>query len=495
MKHARSLIRSIAQGMWAIHPEFAMAYAPQVRAILNGTSLEVDMEPENLVLVSYQEDGEDKQEEVSGDLISQIDVPGSVVIIPICGVILKNDSWCEIGMQTRAQQLREAYANENVSGVILLGDTPGGESQACAVMTKAIAERNKPVLGFVDGMLCSAGVYIFAGCDEIYASSQDAIIGSIGTMISFADTRGMWEKEGVKFHEIYADRSTDKNKEFRDALQGEYQTMKDTLLNPMNKLFTDHVQANRPKLNSETTLTGKIFLSAGAKANGLIEDIADLNFAIKQVSMLFNSKFKKLESYSGKKILTQAEAAEVQKILNGLGIPATVKPKSQLLETEGDGPGIYVYAEEGEDPVGKRCVEADAEGNPTETALKDGDHKLADGRTLTSKVKEDGMSYVESITEGASQEGEGVKEDEEEEEEEKPAQIATPKLLTEAEVDARVEAKLKEFKASLSLGKTPPAGGNGPMQRGAQPKEYVKQESAFDRRRREIQEKKSGKKS
>jgi protease-4 len=446
------------------------------------------MEPENLVIVSYMDDdGEEKQEEVAGDLISQIDVPGSVVIIPICGPILKHDSWCEIGMQTRAQQLKSAYENENVGGVILFGDTPGGESQACTVMTEMIAKRNKPVVGYVDGMLCSAGVYIFAGCDEIYASSKDAIIGSIGTMISFADTRGMWEKEGVKFHEIYADQSTEKNKEFRDALQGEYQTIKDTLLNPMNKLFTDHVKNNRTELNHETTLSGKIFLSEGAKANGLINDIADLNFAIKQVSMLFNSKYKKLESYSGKKNLTAAEAAEVQKILNGLGIPAAVRPQSQLLATEGDGPGIYVYAEDGEDPVGKRCVEADAEGNPTETNLTDGDHPLADGRTLTSKIKEDGMSYVESVTEAEKQEGEGVKK-EDEEEEEKPKQEG-PKLLTEAEVDAIIEAKLKEFKSTITVGKTPPGGGNGSLQQ-TRTKEYVKVESAFDKKRREIQERK-----
>lgn len=485
MKYTKSLIRSIAQGMWSIHPEFAMAYAPQVKAILNGTPIEGDIEPENTVIVSYYDDDEEHQEEVHGDLISQIDVPGSVVVIPICGPILKNDSWCEIGMTTRANQLREAYANENVTGVVLLGDTPGGEAQACSVMTKAIAERNKPVVGCVDGMLCSAGVYIFAGCDEIYACSKDAIIGSIGTMISFADTRGMWEKEGVKFHEIYADQSTDKNKEFRDALAGEYQTIKDTLLNPMNKLFLDHVKSNRPNLNHETTLTGKIFLSEGAKANGIIEDIADLNFAIKQVGMLFNSKYKKLESYSGKKNLTKAEAAEVQKILNSLGIPATVRPQSMLLDTEGDGPSIYVYAEEGEDPVGKRCVEADAEGNPTETALKDGDHKLNDGRTLTSKIKEDGMSYVESITDAAEQAGEGV------DDEEEGAEQTTVKLLNEDEVNSIVEAKFEAFKASLSIGKKPPVASASSKTNKDTP--YVRAESPFDRKRREILERKNSK--
>jgi ClpP class serine protease len=498
MRYTRSLIRSIAHGMWAIHPEFAMAYAPQIKAILSGEKMDLEnVSPDNTVIVSYFDDDEDGEveETIEGNLISQIDVPGSVVVIPICGPILKHDSWCEVGMQTRAEQLRQAYANDNVSGVVLFGDTPGGESQACSVMTKAIEERNKPVIGFVDGMLCSAGVYIFAGCDEIYASSKDAIIGSIGTMISFADSRGMWEKEGVKFHEIYADASTDKNKEFRDALQGEYQTMKDTLLNPMNKLFIDHVKSSRPNLNHETTLSGKIFLSEAAKANGLIEDVTDLDFAIKQVNMLFNSKFKKLESFSGKKNLTRAEAAEMQKILNGLGIPAAVRPKSQLLETEGDSPAIYVYAEEGEDPVGKRCVEADAEGNPTETNLQDGDHDLADGRVLTSSTKEDGLSYVDSISEAEAEEsGEGISEDDDDkkdEDEDKPNSKNKVATVPLSEVDKIVQQKLDAFKASLSLGKTPKQGGNGGQLRSTKDMEYEKSrhESPFERRRREILEK------
>jgi len=471
--------------------EVARSYSPQVLSILQGKKLEIELETDQNVIVSYFDDDDDEPttEQVDGKLISQIDQPNSVVILPICGPIMKYDFCGEAGMETRARQLREAYANPNVSGVILQVDTPGGESQACGLMTKAIAQRNKPVIALVDGMMCSAGMFICAGCDAIYANAEDSIIGSIGTMISFADTRGWKEYEGIKFHEIYADQSVDKNKDFRDALEGEYSTIKASLLNPMNKLFVDHVTKNRPNLNREATLTGKIFLSSQAKAHGLIDDIQDIDFAINQVIIMFNSKFKKLEAFRGKKDLTPEQIAEVQKILQEGGIAVTLAtPSSMLLETEGDEPSIYVYAEEGEDPVGKRCVKADPEGNPTEENLEDGEHALADGRTLTSSTKDDGMSYVDSITEGESEEGDGGGEGAADKTTES-SQEELVAMITQ-QIEAKFDAKLKEIKNQMVLGKTPPRQVNGGNQlNGAKFKP-----SAFDRKRKEIQERYSGKK-
>lgn len=484
MKGTHHLIRALINGVWFIDPMTARNYAPQVLSILSGKKLDADIEEptKECRVLSFADDDLDGDgyDEGSTEDIAGISKPNSVVVIPVHGPILKHDSWCEVGMMTRANQLQQCYANKNIAGVVFDIDTPGGESAACEIMTMAIDKRNKPVIGFVSGYMCSAGVYMFAGCDELISSSKTNMIGSIGTMCSFMDVRNWKEYEGIKFHEIYADQSKDKNKEVRDAFDGDYAAMKKNILNPLNDLFVKHVKQHRDV--KETALTGKVFLTEAAKGQGLIDQEGDLNFAINQVSM-FKSKFKGLEKFENKKELTTQELTEIQSILSKAGIAATVAipaVASMLLEAEGEDGNIYVYAEEGEDPVGKRCVKADPEGNPTEENLSDGDHALKDGRTLTSSTnEEDGFSYVDSIAEKAEEKEETTEEKKDEKPAEQTANLTAEQIA--AIVATTVEAKLTEFKASVSLGKSAPKAVN----KGHQADEPY-QPSAMERKRQEI---------
>lgn len=62
---------------------------------------------------------------------------------------------------------------------------------------------------------------------------MSSAFGSIGVMCSFSDLKPFYEKMGVKFHEIYADQSENKNEAFRLALEGDYTKIRQESLNPM----------------------------------------------------------------------------------------------------------------------------------------------------------------------------------------------------------------------------------------------------------------------
>lgn len=484
MKQLLQLRRAITQNVWLMERSSAEAYLPTVIKIIKGEFGDIaSLEKEKFksftigvksgIVLDLEEGDTELPETVEQD---------SIAVIPLLGPIMKYDSWCETGTQTKAKQLLTADADPRIRGSIILTDSPGGEALATEVMHNAIKKCEKMVVGVVDGMMASAAVWIVSGTDHIFLNGETCLVGSIGTMITLADFRSYYEKEGIKIHDIYADDSTDKNKEWRDAVDGKYDLMKQRLLNPLNDLFKNTVINNRASLNKENTLTGKVFLSKEAIANGLADEIGGMQSAIDYI--MFNTKYKKLDQFKGKQKLSLREQAEVQRILKSAGIPVSLSmPKSLLYDTD-DGKKIYVYAEEGEDPVGKQCVYADDQGNATDQNLEDGDHLLADGSTLTSSTK-DGLSYVDSISE-ASPDEEGAETEEQpteqkdkgkkptaktgkssaKSEKKKPTELEAALELFGDKLLTKVDEKITALKNEITSGGEAPGATNGAVNAG-----------------------------
>jgi len=508
-KRTLSVVRALPTAVWAIEPIAANGWLPIVARILNGEAVEIEEEdPRNHMRVHVVKSMEDESsEEVFQDEESPFDIgdidQDAVVTIPLMGPLFKRDSWCEMGNESRARMLRECYANKNVKGVILYADTPGGEAAACQVLLEAINERNKPVIVFVDGCLASAGVGSTVNADEIVLAYSDCVVGSIGTMINFEDVRGWDIFKGIKWHSIYADASTDKNRELNEALNNNYKPMKDGILNPANDIFLGNVRTYRPNVKEEA-LTGKVFYAAEALTMGLADRIGNLNSIIDSIMFGKNkSGLQSLDKFKGKKTLSAKELAEVQATIKAAGLDAILisGPKSVLMETAGDEPNIYVYAEEGEDPTGKRCVLADDAGQPTEENVPDGDYAMADGSTLTVAAGDDGMSYVQAVTpagEGDASGDTSAEEGNQEEGDGKQAAAKTPKAKAVAgsalaasivsaitpAINSAIEDKFKALRAELIPGSEvqDPKGAN--TNQGA----FVLQPSAIEKRMSSIQE-------
>ena len=87
---------------------------------------------------------------------------------------------------------------------------------------------------------------------------------------------------GVKFHEIYADQSENKNEAFRLAFEGDYTKIRQESLNPMALRFQEEVKEKRKclKLDTPGILSGKMFYAREAVAVGLIDEIGTLGRAV-----------------------------------------------------------------------------------------------------------------------------------------------------------------------------------------------------------------------
>jgi len=273
-------LHNIVNGIWAIDQMYARQYYPLIASWLKGDHMasgaDTDRDPERCLQIAVKEEkGYAISDRYYG--LSPEDAPrDSVAIISITGAITKYNQDCgPDGMQTKASLLKRCYANENILGVILSLDTGGGEGHASRLMAEAIRQRNKPVIAFADDFCASAGMMIAAACDRVIASSEQTRMGSIGTYVTIVDDTEYWKAKGIDFKDIYADASKDKNKDYYDALKGDFSGIK-KLVNRYNDHFLQSIRTDRGDLaakNEKEWNSGKMFFAQEAISIGLADGI------------------------------------------------------------------------------------------------------------------------------------------------------------------------------------------------------------------------------
>lgn len=279
----RNILQVITNGIWMIDESFVGAYAPIIDQLIKGTHKDVDA-IQQPAFYSVAPDGEVAYSKSDSAFNSA--KPLSTAIISMVGPIMKYDNCLDAGTITYGQIIKSAIDNPNIGSIVLVSDSPGGEVAGTEDFAKLIAESTKPIIGYVDDLAASAAYWALSGTKEIYANGKTARIGSIGTMLSFADAQGAYEKLGYKFHEIYAPASVDKNKDYAEARKGNYDAVKKTLAS-INDVFISSVIAGRgDKLNQKETLTGKVFMAEDAVKVGLIDGIKSLEEVIARAQEL-----------------------------------------------------------------------------------------------------------------------------------------------------------------------------------------------------------------
>lgn len=245
------LARDIVQGKWLVsNPDRLL---PIARSFLNKTPVEMEVKAASVTTVSD-----------SGALPEKAK---RVAIIPLHGTMTKYYTCESYGTTFIAKRLREMADDENVIGIILDIDSPGGSSSAIPPMIEAISHAKaagKPVYAHVD-FCASAAYWVASQCDAIYMDNDLSEVGSIGAMAVFIDSTAANPTTGEKTIVIYAEESPDKNFAYREALSGRYEAAK-AELKPLVDQFRDAVVAGRPTIHKDQdgVLSGKMFGTAEA---------------------------------------------------------------------------------------------------------------------------------------------------------------------------------------------------------------------------------------
>lgn len=288
-----STLSAILRGRWLIDKQWAESQLPLVLSLLNGNPVSfVDRTGNEQVEQPFVIDPKTMQRyEWKGG--NNPNIPeNSVGIIPISGPITKYNGDCdEPGAIQRSSWLQQMNRRANINSVVLLMDTPGGEARAANTMVSTIKRFSKPILSFVDGMSASLGMWLTAATDETYVSSKMDEVGSVGSYVMLADFKGYFESKGVKIHEIYAPQSKDKNKDYRDAMAGDYSQVEKDLEVHVDE-FISFIKTSRPQSAAyeKEWGTGKMFYAADAQKMGLIDGVKSFGQVISKADWLGRRK-------------------------------------------------------------------------------------------------------------------------------------------------------------------------------------------------------------
>ena len=293
-------VSAILRGRWLLDKQWAESQLPLVLNLLQGNTAAIIRDGSGETEMPFAINPATMQRHemyvrTPYGIKANPNIPeGSVCVIPVSGPILKYNGGCgEPGSIERIGWLLDAEQRQNISSVVMLFDSPGGQVDGTQSFANAIKSFSKPIIGFVDdGMAASAGMWLLSATDEAYASLESDQVGSIGVYTTVVDFKGYFEKEGYKLHEIYAPQSTDKNKDYRDAIAGNYDLLLEDLKITAGT-FINAIKANRgdkAKGSIEKWSTGKMFYASEATKIGLIHEVKSFEQVISKASWLSKRK-------------------------------------------------------------------------------------------------------------------------------------------------------------------------------------------------------------
>ena len=206
---------------------------------------------------------------VVGDFDSPDIHEGSIAYHPVFGYVSYRSRW-GFSTQSFIVNLKAADENPAITAHLIHVDSCGGEAFGCHEAFTAVKGLKKPCYSLIDTVAASAGYYLVAGADKIFASSMFSEIGCIGIMSTMYDDTEWMKKAGLEEHEYYSNYSPLKNKVFNDARKGDGSEFVKRFLDPMAYRFIEDVKSARKDI-SQAACEGETFYAAEALPAGLID--------------------------------------------------------------------------------------------------------------------------------------------------------------------------------------------------------------------------------
>lgn len=217
----------------------------------------------------------------------------SIMVVRASGVVTMGESQVggeragvfgvdRIGSGTVAEALAEARENENVKGVILRIDSPGGSAVASEAIWQAIHQtaQSKPVYASIGPMAASGGYYIACAADRIYVN-EASIVGSIGVVGGKLALGGLYEKLGLYVQRRWRGPMGD----LFNSVEPFTEAQKQALMQAMRHIydvFVERVKTGRGARLADVAAVaeGRLFTGRQAVGNGLADAVGGLDQAV-----------------------------------------------------------------------------------------------------------------------------------------------------------------------------------------------------------------------
>jgi signal peptide peptidase SppA len=279
---------------WAITPE---AHNSLMSLFFNhleakeSSALAINRFAKNIYKLNINEDEEDGLEEMLGYQEPTLeDMGDGLYKISLAGIIGRKLSHFEkicggIDTQDIINLLKQAEEDENIKGLLIDWDSPGGTVEGTPEAARRIAEFNKPLVSYTSGQMCSACTWLAAGSDLIYGS-ESSDIGSIGVYTVHVDTYKHYEQMGIKMDVIHNKEGIHKTAMYPGTeLTEEQRAYVAESVQETYEMFITHMQTYRGNLDP-SVLTGKTYYGKKAEQNGLIDGVLDFDEVVDEAKTL-----------------------------------------------------------------------------------------------------------------------------------------------------------------------------------------------------------------
>ncbi|WP_299755267.1 S49 family peptidase [uncultured Pontibacter sp.] len=272
--HVNPILSAILRGPWLIESGTANALLPVLDTLMQGRELAHSQEKVTSFVSAISMQGGKPSQFSSFD-----DAPaGSVAVINLDGVMMREDSCFYYGTETLAAATKAAFEHPNIVALVKVVNTGGGTVDGTEAYAQVYGSSPKPTVTYVKGMMCSAGAWVGLKGKHVMLEGRTTMVGSIGTQIELRK----YKNDQMESHLIRATESKDKNEVYQQALKGNYEPIITKLLDPLNSVFLQQVKEVRgEKLNMEKNpLTGEVYVGQEIIDRGLADSFGTLDDAI-----------------------------------------------------------------------------------------------------------------------------------------------------------------------------------------------------------------------
>ncbi len=195
--------------------------------------------------------------------------------------------------QAFLQQLEAAFSREDIKGIIMQVNSPGGgvyeSDEIYNRLMELKAQYKKPLVVYMGQEAASGGYYVSMAADKIYAN-RNTLTGSIGVIIRTYNYQELADKIGVKDVTFKSGSQKDLLNPMRPITDQE-KAITQGLVDESYGYFVDIVaQGRKMERNQVLQLAdGRIYSGAQAQSLGLVDELGNLDQAISGAAALVNT--------------------------------------------------------------------------------------------------------------------------------------------------------------------------------------------------------------
>ena len=200
------------------------------------------------------------------------------------------------------EDIQKAKKDNNIKGVLLVVNSPGGAVAPSVELAYAIKELTaiKPVVVYASGVIASGSYYASIWANKIIAN-PGSMVGSIGVIMQGINAEELMNKIGISTQTVKAGKYKESGTPSRKWFDYEKEELQSVINDTYQMFITDVANARKLDVkNHEKFADARIFTASQAKEVGLVDGVATISVAqetLVQLSKVENPIWKKEDKF------------------------------------------------------------------------------------------------------------------------------------------------------------------------------------------------------